>query len=203
MNLLQIFNNIQSHLLEDEKPSIYLCEIKDKGYLDDIPFCHIKNLQKIEQSPKHHPEGNVWIHTMMVVDTGAKYRHKAKDKIAFMWTLLLHDIGKISTTKLRKGRITSYDHDKVGEKEVLDFLSYFNVDSDFAYNVSKLVRYHMHLLFIYNNLPYGDIEGLLREVDINDIALVFLSDRLGRGGLSKKDEEKVVKQVKDFYDEYS
>lgn len=54
----------------------------------------IGDLQDVEQNPKYHPEGNVFIHTMMVIDEGAINREKSNDKRAFMWSLLLHDVGK-------------------------------------------------------------------------------------------------------------
>ena len=203
MNINEVFLNIEEHLLKDDKPSIYLNNLKFNGELDELPFYMIKRLERVDQSPKHHPEGNVWNHTMMVIDNGAKYRDKADDKRAFMWSLLLHDIGKFNTTKIRKGRLTSYDHDKVGEKEGREFLNYFTNDKKFIEKVTKLIRYHMHLLFLTNNLPYADKEGLRTSVNINDMSLVFLSDRLGRGGIDKNEEKKVKNDVIGFFEEYS
>lgn len=198
MDSMKLFKEIENHLLMDEKPSLYLNEIKNKGLLDEEPFSNLKKLEDMQQSVKHHPEGNVWIHTMMVVDEGVKYREKVHDKKAFMWCLLLHDIGKVKTTRLRKGRWTSYDHDKVGEREGKLFLDYFIDDEEFKIKVSKLIRYHMHLLYIMNELPFADMDGLRKSVDINDISYVFLSDRFGRGNLSEDDRIKVKKEVEKF-----
>ena len=39
----------------------------------------------------------------------------------------------------------------------------------------------MHLLFLSKNMPFANEKGLIKNVDINDISLVFLSDRIGRG----------------------
>lgn len=198
MDSMKLFKEIENHLLMDEKPSLYLNEIKNKGLLDEESFSNLKKLENMQQSAKHHPEGNVWIHTMMVVDEGVKYREKVHDKKVFMWCLLLHDIGKVKTTRLRKGRWTSYDHDKVGEMESKLFLDYFIDDEEFKIKVSKLIRYHMHLLYIMNELPFADMDGLRNSVDINDIYYVFLSDRFGRGNLSEEDKIKVKKEVEKF-----
>ena len=195
MKLQEKFNEIEKHLLEDDKPSVYLNELKSSGELAVEPFNWLISLEKIEQSPKHHPEGDVWVHTMMVVDKGSSYRDYVEDKKVFMWALLLHDLGKRSTTKLRNGRWTSYDHDKVGRKDAYDFLSYFNLSEEFKGKVSILVRYHMHLLFIMNKLPYGDIKGMKTEANLHDLSYVFLSDRLGRGGMNKEEIEKVENEV--------
>lgn len=198
MKLQEKFNEIEKHLLEDDKPSSYLNELKTSGELSVEPFNWLISLEKIEQSPKHHPEGDVWVHTMMVVDKGSSYRDYVEDKKVFMWALLLHDLGKRSTTKLRNGRWTSYDHDKVGRKDAYDFLSYFNLSEEFKRKVSILVRYHMHLLFIMNKLPYGDIKGMKTEANLHDLSYVFLSDRLGRGGMNKEEIEKVENEVELF-----
>lgn len=197
MNNKEIFLEIEKHLLNDEKPSIFLNELRKKGYLDNEPFNKLKILKEIQQSPKHHPEGDVWIHIMMVVDNGVKYRDKVKDKKAYMWALLLHDLGKAKTTKMRKGRWTSYDHDKVGKEEAREFLNYFTHDEVFINKVINLVRYHMHLLFIVNKLPYADEEGLRKSVD-SDIGYVFLADRLGRGKITEEEVDKVYKDVEWF-----
>ena len=198
MKLQDKFNEIEKHLLEDDKPSSYLNELKTSGELSVEPFNWLISLEKIEQSPKHHPEGDVWAHTMMVVDKGISYRDYVEDKKVFMWTLLLHDLGKRSTTKLRNGRWTSYDHDKVGRKDAYDFLSYFNLSEEFKRKVSILVRYHMHLLFIMNKLPYGDIKGMKTEANLHDLSYVFLSDRLGRGEMNKEEIGKVENEVELF-----
>ncbi|MDU4938620.1 MAG: HD domain-containing protein [Clostridium sp.] len=202
MKLQEKFNEIEKHLLEDDKPSVYLNELKSSGELAVEPFNWLISLEKIEQSPKHHPEGDVWVHTMMVVDKGVTYREHVEDKKVFMWSLLLHDLGKRSTTKLRNGRWTSYDHDKVGRKDAYDFLSYFNLSEEFKTKVSILVRYHMHLLFIMNKLPYGDIKGMKKEANLHDLSYVFLSDRLGRGGMDKEEIEKVEKEVELFRNKF-
>lgn len=197
MDNKEIFTEIEKHLLHDEKPSIFINSLREKGYLDNEPFNKLKILKETQQSPKHHPEGDVWIHIMMVVDNGVKYRDIVKDKKAYMWALLLHDLGKAKTTKMRKGRWTSYDHDKVGKEEARDFLEHFTDDKVFINKVINLVRYHMHLLFLVNKLPYADKEGLLKNVD-SDISYVFLADRLGRGKITEEEKDKVYKEVEWF-----
>lgn len=202
MDRKELFFKIENVLLNEEKPSIFLNELKENGSLDIEPFNRLIMLENIQQSPKHHPEGNVWIHTMMVVDNGVKYRNCVNNKKVYVWALLLHDLGKIKTTKMRKGRWTSYDHDKVGEEEARTFLEKIINDKEYINKVSKLVRYHMHLLFLVNKLPYGDEKGLVKNVDLNDISYVFLADRLGRGGVDKAEEEKVKEDVEWFRKKY-
>jgi len=199
----KLFCDIEDHLLQDKKPSIYLEKLKKDGFFDEVPFIGLKKLEEINQSPKHHPEGNVWVHTMMVVDEGVNHREEIEDKRAIMWTLLLHDLGKVKATKFKKGRWISYDHDKVGELEVRQFLEYFTEDKVFINKVSKLTRYHMHLLYIINKLPYADIEGMLKWTDIKELSVVFVSDRLGRGDVSNKEKEEIMREIKNFKKNYA
>ena len=194
MDLHDIYLDIENHLLNDEKPSDYLNEIYNNELFKEMPFNTLYKLKKVEQSPKYHPEGNVWNHTMMVVDEAAKVKLKSKNLKVFMWASLLHDIGKPSTTKIRNGRITSYDHDKVGERLVKEFLLHFTDDNKFINEVCGLVRYHMHILYVVNNLPYKDMKGMRESTDINEVALIGLCDRMGRLGSNISDEEKTIKR---------
>lgn len=190
----KIFMDIDEHILKDEKPSIYLNKLYNEGKLEEYPFNMLTVLKNIEQSPKYHPEGSVWNHIMMVLDNGAKEKNKSENKRIFMWACLLHDIGKSTTTKVRKGRITSYNHDKEGEKLSIEFLKCFTEDEDFIRRVSKLVRWHMQTLFVNKDLPFSDIETMIKEVSIEEVALISLCDRLGRGNMSegKIEEEKAA-----------
>lgn len=185
----ELFHEITDHLLKDEKPSKYISMLsQDKDY-SGYPFTMLWKLKETEQSEKYHPEGSVWNHTMLVLDEAARVRADSKDDRVFMWAALLHDIGKPDTTRKRHGRITSYDHDKAGEKLSIDFLNSLTDDSAFIQKVSALVRYHMHMLYVLRELPYADTANLLRRVDINDIALLARSDRLGRTGADIEAED--------------
>jgi putative nucleotidyltransferase with HDIG domain len=202
----EIFFNIEEHLLNDDKPSSYLEEALKAHMFDKYPFSMIKDLQDVDQNPKFHPEGNVFIHTMMVVDEGAKNRERSKDKRVFMWALLLHDIGKKQTTKVRKGKLTSYDHDIIGADMAKEFLTYFNEQESFITKVRSLVRWHMQILFVNKNLKFQNISNMLEEVNSNEIVLVSLSDRLGRGNLSYNEIKnttievgKFKEKINDFY----
>lgn len=203
MNDKEIFSDIEKHLLNDDKPSNYLEKALKDNMFDKYPFSMIKDLQSVDQNPKFHPEGNVFIHTMMVVNEGAKIREKSINKRAFMWALLLHDIGKKPTTKVRKGRLTSYDHDIVGADMTAEFLTYFNEEERFIAEVKALVRWHMQSLFVIKNLKFQNISDMLEEVNINEIVLVSLSDRLGRGNLDYNEINNTRIEVNKFKEKIS
>lgn len=186
-NLQNIFKEFDKHLMSDEEPSKYFNELLKNGIFENTyPLTMIGDLVKTPQSPVYHPEGNVWNHTMLVINEAAKRKSRSEDSNAFMWAALLHDIGKAPTTKMKKGRITSYDHDRVGKNLSIQFLKEFNCDEEFIRKVSSIVRWHMHTLFVVKSLPFADVKGMLEEVSAKEIALFSLCDRLGRGNITSE-----------------
>lgn len=195
INKSKLYEDFEEHLMRDKKPSQYFNRVFHSDEFKEYPFKMLKDLEKIDQSPKYHPEGNVWNHTMLVVDNAAERKQLSEHPRAFMWAALLHDIGKPPTTKIRKGRITSYDHDRYGARVAREFLKEFTHDEDLIKRVTGLVRWHMQALFVVKNLPFADIEKMISEVSIDEMALLSLCDRLGRGEMTEdkiKDEKENI-----------
>ena len=183
----ELFSTITNHLMMDVKPSDYLNEIFDSEEFKQQPYSMLRRLKETEQSKLHHPEGNVWNHTVLVLDEAAKVRDKSSNPKAFMWAALLHDIGKPDTTRIKGEKVTAYNHDNIGADLSKQFLQAVIDNQDFIMEVYHLVKYHMHMLYILKRLPFGDNNGLISSVDIQDIALLGFCDRLGRTGV-KRDE---------------
>ena len=198
MDKRDLFIKIDKILLQSSKPSEEIKKLIKDGYFDTEPFNLIKNLVKIEQNPKYHPEGNVLNHILLVTDNASNLKEKSRDKRAFMWGAFLHDIGKLTTTKIRKNRLTSYNHDTEGEKIALDFLDKLTDDEDFKKRVSKLVRWHMQPLFFDKNLPFFKPKDMLNDVEYKEIALLSLCDRLGRGEMESKTIESEKNRIENF-----
>ena len=198
MDKRDLFIKIDKILLQSSKPSQEIKKLIKDGYFDTEPFNLIKNLVKIEQNPKYHPEGNVLNHILLVTDNASNLKEKSRDKRAFMWGAFLHDIGKLTTTKIRKNRITSYNHDTEGEKIALDFLDKLTDDEDFKKRVSKLVRWHMQPLFFDKNLPFFKPKDMLNDVEYKEIALLSLCDRLGRGKMNPETIESEKNRIENF-----
>ena len=188
----KLFFELEHELMTREKPSIYLNTLLSRPEFNQYPFSMLASLEKTEQSPKYHPEGNVWIHTMMVVDVAATVKDKSKRPREIMWAALLHDIGKPETTRFRKGRITSYDHDRVGAELADKFLSAFVSDREFIRYVCSLIRWHMMILYVNKDLPFGDLKTMLNEVQGEDLAILGWSDRTGRTGIDEKAEKEAI-----------
>lgn len=178
--------------MEQKRPSKTLKTFAEQGKFNVYPFEMLHRQQFTEQSRIHHPEGNVWNHTLLVTDQAAQRKAESTDARVFMWAALLHDIGKPAATKIRNGKITAYNHDKIGADMAKEFLSIFTEDAEFVARVTWLVRYHMQLLFVLKDLPFQDIEGMKTHVNIHDVALLGLCDRLGRTGGKAALEEKNI-----------
>lgn len=186
-----LFWDLDSHVCDDDRPSVYLKQLRDPAFEREFPFTMLSRLKKVGQSPRYHPEGSVWNHTLLVVDEAARRKGEAGDGRAFMWAALLHDIGKAATTRIRKGKITAYDHDKAGAEMSREFLSVFEREP-FVTKVSSLVRWHMQILYAAKSMRFTDLEAMRREAEVNDIALLGLCDRLGRLGANRSEEEQNI-----------
>lgn len=197
--MINMFEEFEEHLMKDEKPSIYFNEIiNDDNIATVYPYTLLSALIDTKQSPEHHPEGNVWIHTLLVLDNAAKVKGLSENPRAFMWGALLHDLGKAPATKIKKGKITSYDHDKIGAVLCRKFLEEFTADDEFISQVTALVRWHMQTLFVMKDLPYGDVKGMSSEISFKEIALLSQCDRLGRGKLNERKIKEEKENIKVF-----
>lgn len=197
-----LFLQIENILLYSKKPSIEIGELIKQNKFDIYPFSLIRDLKNIEQNKKNHPEGNVLNHTLLVVDQASFYKNLSKNKRVFMWASLMHDIGKLNTTKRVNNKITAYNHDLESDRITREFLSdsSFNdlVDKDFIEGVCKLVKYHMQPTFFYNKKPFFDADEVIKNVDIEELCLISLCDRLGR---NIKDDNRInreMKKIKEF-----
>jgi len=190
----RLFHEIDKHLLEDERPSIYLQKLYDTDAFDHLPYSIINAMGQTEQNPKYHPEGDVFQHTLLVVDQAAMRRKESIHPRALLWATLLHDIGKPETTKLRNGRLTAYEHDIVGERMAQEFLELFTDERDFIDQVANLVRFHMQPFLAVKNRKFARLDELGKIGDWREVALLGLCDRLGRGGVDEGEERAGIEQ---------
>ena len=190
---LLLLYEINNHILLDKQPSTFLNSIVNTKIFKEYPFYMLYKLKETEQSPIHHPEGNAWNHTMLVVDEAAKHKNKSRDERAFMWAALLHDIGKAETTKNKKGKITAYNHESVGADLCVKFLREFTTDDKFIQKVKGLVRWHMQILHVVKDMPFADIKSMKEETDIKEVALLGFCDRMGRTNVDILKEKNNIK----------
>ena len=138
----RVEDELKKALLKGKNPSIFFEVLRRAGGLDAW-FPELKALIGLEQDPKFHPEGDVWTHTMEVLDRAAAYRSVAEKPYAFMLLALTHDFGKALTTEKINGRIHSYDHEIKGLTMIEEFLRRITNEKDVISYVLNMVPLHM------------------------------------------------------------
>ncbi|MBN2290069.1 MAG: CCA tRNA nucleotidyltransferase [Candidatus Glassbacteria bacterium] len=99
-------------LLEARRPSLGLRFLDETGRLSEV-LPELVPLKETPQEPDWHPEGDVWGHTLQVVDAAAGLRSGARERdLMLAWAALCHDLGKPATTTVRQGRIRTPEHDR-------------------------------------------------------------------------------------------
>lgn len=180
----RIFEEFKKLLLS-KKPSIGFNVLRITEALALFP--ELKALIGCKQDPGWHPEGDVWIHSLMVADQAAclisKQQLSEEDKLIVMAGALCHDFGKPLTTIHAEGRIKSPGHEQAGEEPTLKFLSAIGFPQKFHEKVTALVKEHLKPHQLYSKrdeVTDGAIRRLSCRVNIEHLLLVSQADFLGR-----------------------
>jgi tRNA nucleotidyltransferase (CCA-adding enzyme) len=152
-------------------------------------FPELQAMSGCVQEPEWHPEGDVWVHTLQVVDEA---RTRVDDlshpqQIAVMLGAVCHDLGKPSTTALIDGRIRSMNHEEMGVPPTHALLDRLNVHSIGGYDVrAQVVGITAHHLKpgswykVRDEVGDGAFRRLAQKVDLELLARVARSDCEGR-----------------------
>jgi tRNA nucleotidyltransferase (CCA-adding enzyme) len=186
----RIWGEMEKLLLRARRPSIGFALALELGVLDRL-FPELQALVGCPQEPEWHPEGDVWVHTLLVIDQA---RTRIDDlphaqQITVMLGAVCHDLGKPPTTAVVDGRIRSMEHEQAGVAPsiaLLDRLNIHTIDGfDVRANVTGIVAHHLKpLAFFKAATPVGDgaFRRLAQKVDLELLARVAVSDCLGRTG---------------------
>jgi len=171
-------------LLEARRPSLGFRFLDEVGRIPEI-LPELSRLKGTPQEPEWHPEGDVWEHTLQVVDAAAGLRRKEKQRdLSLMWAALCHDIGKPSTTTTREERIRTPEHDREGERLTGTLLQRIVKTEAVVRGAVKLVAHHMKVMQFYQNESTD--KGFKRlalklapEADLELLADLALADSRG------------------------
>jgi tRNA nucleotidyltransferase (CCA-adding enzyme) len=186
----RIWGEIEKLLLQAPRPSLGLALALELDVIAKL-FPELLAFVGCPQEPEWHPEGDVWIHTLMVVDE-ARQRIDDLERgraVAVMLGALLHDAGKPATTATIDGRIRSIGHEEGGVGPATAVLDRLNVQTMDGYDVRAavlgLVAHHLKPgAFKKSATPVSDgaFRRLAQKVDLELLARVAKSDCLGRTG---------------------
>ena len=183
----RIFEEFRKLLLRAARPSLGFSVLEATDQLRFFP--ELDALRGVEQDPEWHPEGDVWVHTLMVVDAAASLRvghESGDDDLALMLAALCHDLGKPSTTERIDGRVRSYRHDVAGIAPTRSLLTRMRAPSGLADKVAALVEHHLApALFIRNGAGAKAYRRLARRLaragtSIELLVRVARADHVGR-----------------------
>lgn len=182
----RIWGELEKLLLKSQKPSIGLRYFYELNIASQL-FPELTALVGVPQQIEWHPEGDVDVHTLMVVDEASKLIDDLpySKQVTVMLAALCHDFGKPATTKFFDGKWRSHGHDEAGIEPTtsfLDKLGIFTLDGyDVREQIIQLVRYHLLPGMFYKNPPGdGAFRRLARKVEPDLLYRVAKADALGR-----------------------
>lgn len=137
----RVLEELKKALLESNKPSIFFDVLKQMNKLD-YWFEEVKMTIGYEQNPRKHPEGDVYNHTMMMLDEATLFRNNVSNPFNFMILCLVHDFGKLRTKVIVEDGIHFFGHENSLDdaKNLIERLVSSNETKEYVY---EMIPKHM------------------------------------------------------------
>lgn len=179
----RVFDELVKALEGSCKPSVFFETLRDMGQLD-VWFPEVKDLIGVPQPPDHHPEGDVWSHTMLVLDRAAELREGSSASVSFMLSALCHDFGKPQTTAEKNGRLHAYGHEEAGVPLAENFVRRLTRNKKLLRYVKNMVLLHMRPnMMVQRGSSQKSFNRLFdSSVAPDDLLLLARADHEGRTG---------------------
>lgn len=186
----RVWGEIEKLLLGAARPSRGLQFALEIGVIARL-FPELQALDGCPQEPEWHPEGDVWVHTLMVVDEARTRIHDLDraGQVAVMLGALCHDLGKPATTAVIDGRIRSLGHEEAGVPPATRLLDRLNIHSldgvDVRREVLGMTAHHLKPGAWYKvraEVGDGAFRRLAQKLNMEWLARLAKSDCLGRTG---------------------
>jgi len=184
----RIWGEMEKLLLRAQRPSIGLEWLRKLNVIDQL-FPEIKALIDVRQDPEWHPEGDVFVHTLLTVDQARELIDDLSypKQVTVMLAALTHDVGKPATTAFVDGRLRSREHEEAGVAPTIGFLDRLNIHTLEGYDVRAqvvaLVRDHLKPGEFYKKreeVGDGAFRRLARKCELDLLYRVAKADSLGR-----------------------
>jgi tRNA nucleotidyltransferase (CCA-adding enzyme) len=135
--------------VKSECPGRMAAYLTSTGWM--VHFPEVAALAGVPQDPGWHPEGDVDVHTMLVVDAAARVAKRegleGDERAVLLFSALCHDFAKATTTALRerdgKMRWTSWGHEADGGPMARAFLERIGIKGAIVEQVVPLVENHL------------------------------------------------------------
>ena len=176
----RMYGELRKLLLLGARPAIGFELLRRTGLVRFFP--EVEALIGVAQDPRWHPEGDVWIHTMLALDRAAALRSGGEDDQALMLAVLCHDFGKPAVTE----SLRSPGHDRAGVEPTRSFLRRLRAPERLVVRVCALVRDHLAPpAFVRGDAGPRAYRRLARRLEaagtgLEVLARVATADLLGR-----------------------
>lgn len=164
-----------SKALSSEKPSIFFQILKEANVLE-LHFKEIYDLIGALQPPEHHPEGDSFNHTMLVVDKAAELT----ENLEIRFSALVHDLGKGLTPKEEYPH--HYGHEIKGVDVVVAFGNRIKAPTRWIECGKVACREHMRGGIFYKMKPSKKVDFIERvarsSIGLHGLQIVVYSDKL-------------------------
>ncbi len=199
----RILEEMRKALLKAQKPSVFFACLREMGQLSHW-FPEVEALQGVPQSLRFHKEGDVWTHTMMVLDQAASRRQQTEQPFWFMLSALTHDFGKAICTEFHNGDYHAYKHDALGLPLVEAFLARLTREKSLIAYVTNMVQLHMKPNQLEKTASVKSSNKLFDAAVVpKDLIHLAVCDDMGRiadGGRESREEDLWVRL--ETYEEY-
>ena len=111
--------------------------LDESGLLEHV-LPEISRMKGVQQPPEYHPEGDVFVHTLMLLDN-----LPVPCPLTLAWGALLHDVGKPPTFRVAPDRIRFDEHVEVGVKMAEEICRRLRFSNDDTTQILALVDNHM------------------------------------------------------------
>ena len=176
-------------LLKADRPSVFFEVLREMNQLS-VWFPETESLIGVPQNSRYHMEGDVWNHTMMVLDEAAKLREKVSYPYGFMMSALVHDFGKSVSTSEKNGVIHSYDHETKGIPLIREFLKRITGEKKLVRYVLNMAELHMkpNILAAAEASVKSTNKMFDRSVSPVDLIYLAIADDRGRKKLAEDND---------------
>ena len=186
----RIWGEFEKLLLKALRPSIGFALARELGVIEQI-LPEMVPLYDCPQDAEWHPEGDVWTHTLMVIDEARK-RNDDLDRprlATIMLSAVCHDLGKPATTAMIDGRVRSPGHEAAGvplATAILDRLNLNTLDNfDVRTQVLGITAEHLRPSAFYkqkDTVTDGAFRRLAQKVNLELLVRFDRADCHGRAG---------------------
>lgn len=148
--------------------------LHESGLLQQL-LPEVAALRGVEQPPQYHPEGDVWTHTMLMLE------RLRRPSPALAWGVLLHDVGKPETFT-RADRIRFHGHVERGVELVEAICERLRFSNATKQRVLALVANHMKFAHV-RDMRRSRLRRFVEQPDFKDHLELHRLDCLSSHGL--------------------